>query len=116
MGMKNIKYQRHIIPTANNVNNYFSRFGAWFVDNDIEEFKSIFLQQGFNDLETVMEISSKNELKEMGIHLLGSQLKLLSKINALKRPPTESTKPPIAKRLKQTSTFYNLYCNVSLIW
>lgn len=89
------------------VGEIFSRFHAWFVNNGIEEFEPIFLQQGFNDLETVMEISSKNELKEMGIHLLGSQLKLLSKINALnKRPSTESTKPP--KRLKQTSTNYTV--------
>ena len=67
----------------------FSRFHAWFVNNGIEEFEPIFLKQRFNDLETVMEISSKNELKEMGIHLLGSQLKLLSKINALQRLSTE---------------------------
>ena len=59
---------------------------------------AIFLQQGFNDLETVMEISSKSGSNEMGINLLGSQLKLLSKINTLKRPSTESTKP--RKRLK----------------
>ena len=78
-------------------------------ENEIEEFKPIFLRQGFKDLETVMEITSKEELREMGITLLGSQLKLLSRIRTLKRPAADEQTPPKIepKRLKQSSKSRN---------
>ena len=84
-------------------------FDAWFSENEIEEFKPIFLRQGFKDLETVMEITSKEELREMGITLLGSQLKLLSRIRTLKRPAADEQTPPKIepKRLKQSSKSRN---------
>ena len=59
-------------------------------DNRIEEFKQIFrLQEGFRDLDTVAEITSKEELEVMGINLLGSKLKLMSKIRAFKTPSVD---------------------------
>ena len=88
-----------------------SSFDAWFLDNGIQEFKPNFLQLGFNDLGRVAEITTKEELEKMGIILLGAQLKLMSKIRALKRPSAErSTAAGTSKRLKQSSKYSIFQC------
>jgi len=56
-------------------------FNTWFSAKEIDEFKSIFVQHGFTDLDTVKEIRTNEELKEMGIVLLGNQLKYYRKSN-----------------------------------
>ena len=61
-----------------------SGFDEWFRDNGLEKYKSIFIEQGFNDLNTIAEISSKEDVQEMGISLLGEKLMLMSKIRELK--------------------------------
>ena len=88
-----------------------SSFDAWFSDNRIEQFKLTFLVQGFRDLETIVEITIKEELHAMGIHLLGDKLKLMSKIRDLKTMRIDNAKtvadvlmPP--KRLKQSSKLF----------
>ena len=69
-----------------------SSFDAWFLDIGIEESKPNFLQQGFRDLDTVVGITSKEELEKMCINLLGNQLKLMLKIRALRRPSADRTR------------------------
>ncbi|XP_078380283.1 uncharacterized protein LOC144663248 [Oculina patagonica] len=81
-----------------------SLFDAWFLDNGIEEFKEIFVQEGFKDLETVSEITSKEELEAMGISLLGNKLKLMAKIRALKR-----RRPAADPNIKQWLTCFILF-------
>ena len=61
-----------------------SGFNEWFRDNGLEKYKSIFIEQGFNDLNNIAEISSKEDLQEMVISLLGEKLMLMSKIRELK--------------------------------
>ena len=59
-------------------------FDKWFADNEMEEFKPLFVQQRFRDLCMIAEISSQDELGTLGINLLGDKLFVMRKIQTLK--------------------------------
>ena len=66
-------------------------FDKWFAENEMEETKPIFVQQRFRDLKTVAEISSQEELEQIGITLLGDKLFVMRKIRSLKDALSNTT-------------------------
>ena len=66
-------------------------FDKWFAENEMEEFKPIFVEQRFRDLKTVAEISSQEELEQIGITLLGDKLFVMRKLRSLKDALSNTT-------------------------
>ena len=100
-------------PQEDSLINNSKDFNDWFSNSRFEEYKPIFVAQGFVDLNTIAGISSKDELDEIGICLLGKKLMLMSKIQELKttlsnnvRTITEALIP--GKKRKQSSKISKL--------
>lgn len=59
-------------------------FDAWFQENNLNYFKQIFLDNGYDELEVVAAITD-DELREIGVNLPGHRKKILLKTLTLRK-------------------------------
>eukprot|EP01083_Nonionella_stella_P126902 384366_1 len=63
---------------------------TWLQSIGLEQYLTLFIQNGYDSLDFIKEISDVNQLSEIGVHLKGHQTKLMTQIQRLNNAHNEA--------------------------